>query len=138
MMRKLMLLGSILLVCAFTNDNKSYVLDDILFDPNSSELTDNQIQELKVVIKTIRASLAEGGHRTFTLWINGNSDSSEDNTRRLAIKRSKNVKEQLLNLGLTEGRLIPKGHGTKRPLTDSSADDKRRRNARVDFQITLE
>src|SRR5687768_15070290 len=76
-MRKLILLGPILIIFAFGIANRSYVLDDILFDPNSSELTDKQIQELKIIIKTIRESLIEGSHKTFTLWINGNSDPSE-------------------------------------------------------------
>jgi outer membrane protein OmpA-like peptidoglycan-associated protein len=137
-MIKFILLGSVLIFCAFNIDNRSYFLDDILFDPNSSELNDKQIQELRVIVKTIRESLAKEDYKTFTLWINGNADQSEQNARRLAIERSRKVKAQLLKLGLTEGKLISAGHGTKRPLTDSSTEEKRRRNGRVDFQIRLE
>jgi outer membrane protein OmpA-like peptidoglycan-associated protein len=137
-MRKLILLIPILIFCAFDTDSWSYVLDDIRFDPNASELTGEQVQELTAIVKTIRTSLAESNHKTFTLWINGNADQSERNTKQLAASRARQVKAQLLSLGLTEGKLVAKGYGTRRPLTDSSTAEKKKRNARVDFQIRLE
>ena len=137
-MTKVLSVGLLLVLSSFRADNKSHQLKDILFELNSGKLSDNQISELKIIIKTIRESLADGTEKTFTLWINGNADPSEHNTKQLSLNRAKTIRAQLLKLGLTEGTLIAKGYGAKRPLTNSDTDESRRRNARVDFKIKLE
>jgi len=111
-MTKALIFGLLISIGSLPVDNNSYRLNDIQFEINSSKLDDDQIKE--------------------------NSDPSEKDAKRLSDERANIVKEQLINLGLTEGTLIAKGNGTKRPLTNSSNDTAKRRNARVDFKIGFE
>jgi outer membrane protein OmpA-like peptidoglycan-associated protein len=138
-MTKALIFGLLISIWSLPVANNSYRLNDIQFEINSSKLDDDQIKELKTVVETIRKAAAEGREKEkFTLWINGNADPSENGAKRLSFERAKIVKEHLINLGLTEGTLITKANGTKRPLTNSSNDTAKRRNARVDFKIGFE
>ena len=121
-----------------TIDTKSYYLKDVQFEINSDAIGQSQTKDLETIVQTIKEMMAERKVKTFTLWINGNSDSSENNVKRLSINRAKNVCKKLISLGLAGGTLITKGHGTKRPVTNSSTLDEKEKNARVDFQIKME
>jgi outer membrane protein OmpA-like peptidoglycan-associated protein len=137
-MIKALILGLLFQFSFSVGDYRSYVLDDIQFEINSDKLTDDRIKELEIIIKTIRESMNDSVDKQFTLWINGNSDPSEKNARRLSRNRAEIVKEQLIKLGLTNGKLITKGYGTKRPVTNSRTDEAKGRNARVEFKIGFE
>ncbi len=138
MMIKVLIIGLFIVLRSFSVENTSYRLYDIQFEINSSKLTDDQIKALEGVIRTIREIWKESPEKKFTLWINGNADASEEDAKRLSNDRAEIVRKQLTNLGLTDVTFITKGFGANKPLTNSTNDTAKRRNARVDFKITLE
>lgn len=137
-MKTIFILGLLLFLSSFTLDNRSYRLDDIRFETNDDKLTDEHSRQLETIVRTIRTMIKEEHKKTFTLWINGNSDSIEKNAKKLSTNRAEGVRDKLINLGLTDGKLVTRGYGKKRPMTDSKTEDHRKINARVDFQIELE
>lgn len=137
-MKTIFILGLLLFLSSFTLDNRSYRLDDIRFETNDDKLTDEHSRQLETIVRTIRTMIKEEHKKTFTLWINGNSDSIEKNAKKLSTNRAEGVRDKLINLGLTDGKLVTRGYGKKRPMTDSKREDHRKINARVDFQIELE
>lgn len=137
-MKTIFILELLLFLSSFTLDNRSYRLDDIRFEINDDKLTDEHSRQLETIVRTIRTMIKEEHKKTFTLWINGNSDSIEKNANKLSMNRAEGVRDKLINLGLTDGKLVTRGYGKKRPMTDSKTEDHRKINARVDFQIELE
>jgi outer membrane protein OmpA-like peptidoglycan-associated protein len=137
-MKTIFILGLLLFLSSFTLDNRSYRLDDIRFETNDDKLTDEHSRQLETIVRTIRTMIKEEHKKTFTLWINGNSDSIEKNAKKLSTNRAEGVRDKLINLGLTDGKLVTRGYGKKRPMTDSKTEDHRKIKARVDFQIELE
>src|SRR5688500_5942397 len=129
-MTKGLILGLFFMVSLLPDDDCSYDLENILFEINSDRLTEENIKQLQANIITIRKSLKSHNGKKFRLWINGNSDQTENNPKRLSKNRANNVEEELVKLGLTEGILIAKGHGSKRPVSHSTTDLGKRQNAR--------
>ena len=137
-MKTVLISGLFLILSSFTLGNRSYYLKDVRFEINSDNLTDEHSKQLETIVRTIRTMVNEENKKTFILWINGSSDSSEKSGKKLSMNRAEVVRDKLINLGLTEGKLITRGYGKKRPMTDSKTEANRKINARVDFQIELE
>ncbi len=97
----------------------SYQLHDILFLNNSDKLTEQQIEQLKQNVSIIRKWMKEEKIGAFTLVINGNADKCEKGIKQLAKRRALIVKEQLIKLGLTNGKLIIKNNAGRHPITDN-------------------
>lgn len=110
---------------------KSYRLNDIYFDFNSTELTN----ESKYVIDEFYEFLNE--NPGLKISIQGHTDnigSTEDNLK-LSESRAEAVFQYLINIGVDSSRLDFKGFGEQNPVADNITENGRSLNRRTEFVI---
>jgi outer membrane protein OmpA-like peptidoglycan-associated protein/tetratricopeptide (TPR) repeat protein len=110
---------------------KSYRLNDIYFDFNSSELT----YESKFVIDEFFEFLNE--NPGLKVSIQGHTDnigSTEDNLV-LSEKRAEAVYQYLISIGVDPSRINYKGFGEQNPVADNRSEEGRSLNRRTEFVI---
>jgi OOP family OmpA-OmpF porin len=107
------------------------VLNNIFFDVDKYELKEKSSPELQKVIRFLkenpRVRVEIGGHTD-------NSGSAAHN-RELSEKRARSVNEFLVQHGIEQVRLIPKGYGPDRPLAPNDTELGRQQNRRIEFRI---
>ena len=95
-----------------------------LLNPESS----NQILGVAGIMNT---------YKDVNIKLRGHTDSSgpsEDNLT-LSFKRSQNLKNQLVGLGIDEKRISVEGLGSSEPISDNSSEKGRNKNRRIDLTI---
>jgi OOP family OmpA-OmpF porin len=106
-------------------------LEGVNFELNSATLTSDATQILLRVADALR------GEPTLRAEIAGHTDSSgsDDYNQRLSQQRAESVLQFLANQGIDRTRLVARGYGESRPLTDNGSEAGRERNRRVEFQV---
>jgi OOP family OmpA-OmpF porin len=106
-------------------------LEGVNFLLNSATLTADATDILLRVADALR------GEPTLRAEIAGHSDSSgaDDYNLRLSQQRAESVQQFLVNQGIDRSRLVARGYGESRPLTDNGSEAGRERNRRVEFQV---
>jgi outer membrane protein OmpA-like peptidoglycan-associated protein len=112
--------------------NKSYRINDIYFDFNKSDLTD----ESKAVLDQLIEFLTE--NPDIRIQIQGHTDNigNDAENLRLSENRAKSVYSYLIDKGISSGRLTYKGFGKTMPVADNVTEGGRAKNRRTVFVIT--
>lgn len=115
----------------FTLDKK-HIFKNLLFDFDKFEVQEESKKEMLALYNHINADT------TLHIRILGHTDSvgSEAYNRKLSSRRAQAVANYLNKLGLSEDRIIWKGHGGKNPITTNDNESGRRQNRRVEFVIS--
>jgi len=110
---------------------KNYVLDNIYFKPNSSELEPESYAALDAIVSMLQAN------PQIRIQINGHTDNTGNANKNLALSeaRANSVAQYLINKKIEKSRIIPKGFGSQKPVADNNTEEGRYKNRRVEFQI---
>jgi OOP family OmpA-OmpF porin len=106
-------------------------LEGVNFELNSAVLTADATQILLGVADALR------GEPTLRAEIAGHTDSSgsDEYNQRLSQQRADSVLQFLANQGIDRSRLVARGYGESRPVTDNASAAGRERNRRVEFEV---
>jgi outer membrane protein OmpA-like peptidoglycan-associated protein len=105
--------------------------EQIHFDEGSAELKSDEAAKLR--------RLSDRAHGDHSLWarIDGYADAvgSPQENQRLAQKRSRVVRDELLKRGFAPDRIHVQAFGESRPAADNSSDEGRALNRRVEIRL---
>ncbi len=111
--------------------NKSIILKNILFKPNSDILFTIAELELNKLVKHMISNPKQ------KIEIHGHTDNSgkEEENIKLSELRSKSVANYLIKNGIAESRITTKGFGSKQPLLPNTNDSNKEKNRRVEIVL---
>lgn len=111
---------------------KAYELNDIYFDTDSDNLT----EESRVVLQDFVEFLQNNNN--VNISIHGYTDNvgGEAYNLRLSTQRAKSVYNALIKYGIDASRLNYKGFGEANPVADNATEEGRAKNRRTEFEIT--
>jgi outer membrane protein OmpA-like peptidoglycan-associated protein len=114
-----------------TTLNKTYVLKNIQFELNSYRLTSPSFQELDLVADYLYK------YPKVNVQISGHTDDqgSADYNLKLSRNRAKNAGAYLESLGINKSRIETFGYGKTRPLVESTTEEARAVNRRVEIRF---
>ncbi|MCU0391898.1 MAG: OmpA family protein [Thermoflexibacter sp.] len=114
--------------------HEKITLQQVFFQPNSAELTDNSHQTLDELVSFLRANpllqIAIYGHTD-----DGLGKATQTYLQQLSEDRAKSVKQYLIKKGIQANRLSSKGFGMSQPIATNATDDGRSKNRRTEFEI---
>lgn len=114
------------------DDTTWFDFDRLLFDTNSTTLQASSEEQLHNVAEILKAypnvHAKIGGYTDNTGDANGNQVLSQ--------QRADNVKQQLVNMGISADRLEAEGYGDQHPVADNSTEEGRQRNRRISMRVT--
>jgi outer membrane protein OmpA-like peptidoglycan-associated protein/opacity protein-like surface antigen len=115
----------------FEGEQKTLVLENVLFEFNSSELT----AASKAVLDEIAGPLVES-FPDVRLEIGGHTDAigPETYNRTLSQRRAESVVAHFVSAGVDESRLEAKGYGEDHPVASNDDDEGRAKNRRVELR----
>jgi len=107
------------------------VLNNIFFEFNKYRLLDESKYELNRAVELML------DYPEMTVEIAGHTDSiaSEQYNLDLSQKRAGAVVDYLVEHGIANTRLSPRGYGESEPVADNGTDEGRQQNRRVEFRI---
>lgn len=110
----------------------SYQINDIVFENNSSELTDKSRLVMNAFIEFLREN------PTVHATIEGYTDNigSDDANLKLSEERAKSVYDYLVNNRVRPDRIQYKGYGAANPIAPNDTEEGRAKNRRTVFVIT--
>jgi len=110
---------------------KTFLLTDVQFKTNSSQLTNESKARLDKTAETMLE------YPNFQYEIQGHTDRSgkEEYNIRLSKRRAEATKRYLVSKGVPEEILTTKGFGSSQPIADNSTREGRMQNRRVVFII---
>jgi outer membrane protein OmpA-like peptidoglycan-associated protein/tetratricopeptide (TPR) repeat protein len=119
-------------------NEKPIVLQDVYYDFNSAELTENA---KNVLDTTLFVMLTEAPN--FIVEISSHTDSigSRKSNMELSQERAENVVDYMVSKGIDPKRLIAKGYGATKPVAPNTNPDGsdnpegRRKNRRTEFRV---
>jgi len=113
-------------------DNQIEIKDRIRFKPGSAELLPTDKLILDDVSLVMRAN-----PRIKRFRIEGHTDNMGDREFNvdLAERRAWSVRSYLIEKGIEETRLFPKGFGSTRPVAKNNSETGRAQNRRVEFHV---
>ncbi len=108
-----------------------YTINDILFETNSSELSNRS----KFILRQFSEFLKE--NPSAKILIQGHTDDKGDAEQNMILsqQRAEAVKQYLIQLNISADRLSAKGYGMTMPKVANSSESNRARNRRTDFVI---
>ncbi|MDH4127212.1 MAG: OmpA family protein [Spirochaetota bacterium] len=106
-------------------------LGELLFNFNSAKLSNETIKELDKLAKLLMK------YDNFNLTVEGHTDSigSDSVNKVFSEKRAKNVRDYLVEKGLSPDKIKFKGHGKNKPIGSNSTPEGRSKNRRVEIII---
>lgn len=107
------------------------VADEIIFAPTSSELAVSSMLALEVYAK----ALIRNTDLLVEVAAHTSATGSPSTELELTTTQAEAVTEYLISLGVSEGQLITRGYGAKRPITTGESANEQARNRRVAFRI---
>ena len=112
--------------------NKSYQINDIYFDFNKYELTNESMAVLDQLIEFLNEN------SKITIQVQGHTDNigNDADNLHLSDNRAKSVFNYLLDKGIKSSRLTYKGFGKTMPVANNETEEGRARNRRTVFVIT--
>lgn len=118
-----------------TKTDKGMVLtfqSDVLFDINSSYLTDKAKSTLANMVAYIKRNYPDS-----KLQIDGHTDATgtPEYNLELSERRAKRVKDYLVERGLRTADIAIKGYGLTKPIAPNNTSEGRQKNRRVEIII---
>lgn len=118
-----------------TQTNEGMVLtfqSDVLFDINSSYLTENAKSTLANMVAYINRNYPNAN-----LKINGHTDATgtPEYNKELSERRAKRVKDYLVERGLKAANIKTEGYGLTKPVAVNNTPEGRQKNRRVEIVI---
>jgi OmpA-OmpF porin, OOP family len=112
------------------NANKTFVLRNIFFDFDKSDLLPNSFNELEKLFTLLKPG-------KISITISGHTDNigSEEYNKALSLSRAKAVSDWLIAKGIDKTRIQIEGCGAKMPIVENNSDENRAINRRVEFKI---
>jgi len=119
---------------AFTGDavlNTTYVLENILFEFNSSSLLPDSYYDLDRVVDYLK------DHPDVSVELSGHTDSVGDDTynMKLSSDRARSAADYLVSRGVGKNRISAKGYGEERPLAEGNNEQAHETNRRVEIKF---
>ncbi|HEY3405500.1 MAG TPA: OmpA family protein [Ohtaekwangia sp.] len=117
----------------FAELNKTYVLRNILFEFNSYKLRSSSFEELDGVVFWLEQ------HPNARVVLSGHTDDVGGTryNQKLSENRARSVAAYLHYQGIAEQRIETAGHGKSKPLIDSTTEEAREQNRRVEVLFKL-
>lgn len=108
-----------------------FVLKNIYFETDKWELLPTSFPELDKLIKALQHN------RQIKIEISGHTDNTgtEEYNLKLSEQRAKSVVNYLVSKGISKERLINKGYGSGKPLSDNDTEEGRAKNRRVELVV---
>ena len=110
---------------------KSFVLENIQFEPSKAILLPTANTELKKIVNLFER------YPNLKLEIGGHTDNSigEIDNMKLSQLRAKKIKNALIKLGISENKLITKAYGDTKPKKSNDTPEGKATNRRVEFKV---
>jgi outer membrane protein, adhesin transport system len=112
-------------------DEQSIHLDALQFESDAADLTDDTRDKLVPIAEQLKA--ADG----FLIEVIGHTDStaSVGHNQRLSLARALRVQDELVKLGVEQGRMRARGRGESEPIASNETEDGKRKNRRIEFKL---
>jgi OmpA-OmpF porin, OOP family len=113
------------------NVGESFVLENIFFDFDKSDLLPESFEELDNLVALMRKFPA------MTIEIAGHTDykGSVEYNKKLSDDRARSVVNYLASKGIDQKRLTSIGYGKAHPIADNTTEEGRQINRRVEFKV---
>ncbi|MBN2236310.1 MAG: OmpA family protein, partial [Bacteroidales bacterium] len=110
---------------------QSYKINDVYFDFNSADLTNNSFKVIQEFADFLQTNL------NLQIEIQGHTDAigSDQANMELSEQRAATVYTTLIDLGISASRLTYKGFGEQVPITSNETEEGRSQNRRTVFLI---
>jgi outer membrane protein OmpA-like peptidoglycan-associated protein len=111
--------------------NKNYTFTNVVFNFNSTELSENAKLEIKSIYKFLEKNTET------RILISGHTDNVGTSifNQELSENRAKSVANFLVFLGLDNSRISAIGYGNTKPISTNETEKGRNKNRRVSFMI---
>jgi outer membrane protein OmpA-like peptidoglycan-associated protein len=111
--------------------NASIVLNNIFFETKKYDLEPKSQTELDKVVQLLR------DNPTVKIEISGHTDNVGKPADNLALSnnRAKSVVNYLVSKGIAAQRLVAKGYGETKPMTDNKTEEGRAKNRRTELRV---
>ena len=115
-------------------DNTVVRASTVYFENDQFEFRKNFEPHLKKLLNVLDE------HPQVSIVIEAHTDAigNEDYNLKLSQKRAQNIVDHLLAHGVNSERLVPVGHGENHPIADSTSEDGRGQNRRVEFRLQVQ
>ena len=106
--------------------------DRLLFDTNAATLQPASQEQLQNIAAILKA------YPNVRVTIGGYTDNTGDATANqlLSQQRADSVRQELINMGISEDRLTARGFGEQNPVADNSTPQGRQQNRRISLLVT--
>lgn len=107
------------------------ILKNIFFDSGKSDLRPESTIELQKLVKLLQEN------PSIKIEVSGHTDNTGNADANLALSktRAQKVSEYLSSSGIPNNRLIYKGYGSTKPISDNTTEEGRQKNRRTEFKI---
>tara|TARA_R110000765_G_scaffold283872_2_gene380731 strand:+ start:1474 stop:2535 length:1062 start_codon:yes stop_codon:yes gene_type:complete len=111
--------------------NKDYIFSNVVFNFNSTELSENAKTEIVTINKFLKKNIDT------KILISGHTDNIGTSAfnQELSENRAKSVADFFVFLGLDNSRISAMGYGNTNPIASNYTDEGRNKNRRVSFKI---
>ncbi|MBP7462023.1 MAG: OmpA family protein [Candidatus Delongbacteria bacterium] len=120
--------GAVSLYDKVMTDGK-FITTGIKFDVNQAVIKPESMGIINVVLKMMQ----EHPELKFSVEGHTDSDGNEQANQSLSENRADAVRLMLVNLGISADRLVSKGWGESRPMTENTTSEGKAQNRRVEF-----
>ena len=109
--------------------------ETITFATGSAEITEEGIEVLERVIDLLAPAFA--ARPRVEVRIDGHTDDQgpEGFNRDLSLERAQAVLDYMVEAGIPDANLFPRGFGESRPIADNSTEEGRAKNRRIEFTL---
>lgn len=124
------------LIAQAVKNEKPIVFDGLEFDKNKAEINEDIAFKLDYLVEFLKK------YPFCRMKISGHTDSEGDGeyNQKLSLLRAENIKEYLQeHTGIIDDNIITtKGYGENQPLYPNDTEENRKKNRRVEFEITID
>lgn len=107
------------------------VLNNVFFDPGKSSLKKESSPELLRIVQILRQNpnirVEIGSHME--------GQASEELNQKISENRAQAIVDYLVVTGIKSSRLVAKGYGSSKPLSENRNDRSRQQNRRTEFKV---
>jgi outer membrane protein OmpA-like peptidoglycan-associated protein len=105
--------------------------DRLVFDTNSATLRPESQEQLQNIAAILKA------YPTVKMKIGGYTDNTGDaaSNQKLSEARARNVRDELIQMGVPASRLQAQGYGQQHPVADNSTEEGRLQNRRISMSV---